>query len=60
MRIIAAPVVPMKLAKKAPAAKKRVLVAGVASRSPDILIPPEITNRLKSSTMKGMYSSRIE
>ena len=52
-----APVVPTKLAISAPKARNPVLVTGCATRSPFSEIPPLITYRLNSSTMKGTYSA---
>ena len=40
---MAAPVVPMKLAARAPMPRNAVLTFGVATRSPSILTPPVIT-----------------
>ena len=45
IRSIEAPVVPMNEARIDPAARKAVLVRGVAIRSPRSRIPPEITKR---------------
>ena len=47
-----APVVPTKDAMTPPSARKAVLVAGVATRSPRSRMPPEMTNSPASSTMK--------
>ncbi len=47
-----APVVPTKDARSPPSARKPVLVAGVATRSPRSRMPPETTNSPASSTMK--------
>ena len=55
---IAAPVVPMKLARTAPMSRKTELFAGVAARSPEMRMPPAIVKRLKSKIIKGMYSAR--
>jgi hypothetical protein len=49
---IEAPVVPTNEASRAPIARKVVFTTGVASRSPRSRIPPEITYRPASSTMK--------
>ena len=56
---IAAPVVPMKLASTAPAARNAQFVNGWAGRSPSMRMPPLIVYRLNSRTMNGMYSPRI-
>ena len=55
---MAAPVVPMKLARTAPTARKRVLVRGWAGTSPAMRMPPLMVYRLKSKTMKGPYSPK--
>ena len=54
--IIAAPVVPMTLAIKAPMASSTVLVIGEPCRLPLITMPPATVNSASSSRMKGMYS----
>ena len=56
IKSIAAPVVPIRLASTAPAARKSVLVNGWAGRSPSMRIPPVIVYKLKSKIMNGKYS----
>ena len=56
---IAAPVVPMKLARTAPAARNAQFTKGWAGRSPSIRMPPLIVYKLNRRTMNGMYSFRI-
>jgi len=53
---MAAPVVPMKLASRPPAAMNAELVSACAGRSPWMRIPPLIVYRLNNSMIKGMYS----
>jgi hypothetical protein len=43
IRIMLAPVVPMRFARTAPKVRKREFTLGVARRSPDRAIPPEMT-----------------
>ncbi len=50
---IAAPVVPMKLAKTAPAARNAQLTKGWAGRSPSIRMPPLMVYKLNRRTMNG-------
>jgi hypothetical protein len=47
MSSMLAPVVPMKLARTAPARRKEVLTRGVARRSPRRTIPPEMMNSVE-------------
>ena len=56
---IEAPVVPMSDATIDPIARNAVFTSGVASRSPSICTPPEITNRLPSSVMNDTYSAAV-
>ncbi len=51
MRSIEAPVVPMNDASSAPRPRNAAFVRGVASRSPSMKMPPEITNSPPRSTM---------
>ena len=56
---MAAPVVPMRLARTAPTARRKaVLVRGWAGRSPAMRMPPLIVYRLNSKRMKGPYSPK--
>ena len=50
---MAAPVVPMNEANSQPIPRITVLVAGFATRSPLIQIPPVVTNSAIRSKMKG-------
>jgi hypothetical protein len=54
MSSMEAPVVPTIEASTAPTARKPVLTAGVATRSPRKSTPPEITKSPARSTMKEM------
>lgn len=56
MSNILAPVVPIKLARMAPIPRKRVLMVGVAFKSPDKWMPPEIIKREASKTINEIYS----
>ena len=58
MRSIAAPVVPIQLAKAAPTKIIIVLSVGVPTRVPLSLTPPDIVNRASSKIINGMYSSK--
>lgn len=57
MSSIAAPVVPMNEAMTAPAARKVVLIRGVARRSPARKMPPETTKSASSRVMNCAYST---
>jgi hypothetical protein len=59
MSTIDAPMVPIRLAKREPPARKAGLTHGVATRLPVTWIPPEIVNRANSRTMNGVYSSAV-
>ena len=50
---IAAPVVPIQLAKAVPINKIRVLIFGVPAKVPLITIPPAATNKENSKTKNG-------
>ena len=56
---MAAPVVPIQLARMVPTARMPVLTTGVPTSEPFRRTPPATVNRANSSTMKGMYSSRM-
>lgn len=56
IKSIAAPVVPMKLARRPPLIINVALVSECAGRSPWMRMPPLIVYRLNNSTMNGMYS----
>ena len=58
IRSMAAPVVPIRLARMAPTARKRALVRGWAGRSPAMRMPPLMVYRLNSRRMNGPYSPK--
>ncbi len=53
---MAAPVVPMMLARPVPSAIRPVLSRGVACRLPRTQMPPATTYSAAINTMNGMYS----
>ena len=58
MSSIAAPVVPIQLAKAVPTKMIIVLSVGVPTRVPFSLTPPEMVNKASNKIMNGMYSSK--
>jgi hypothetical protein len=54
MSSMAAPVVPIQLARKVPMKSRRQLIFVVPAKVPQTAIPPATTNRPKRRTMKGM------
>ena len=55
---IAAPVVPIQLAKTVPTKIINVFTTGVPTREPVNLTPPEIVNNASNRIKKGIYSKR--
>ena len=56
---MAAPVVPIQLARIVPISRMAVFTAGLPARLPVTLMPPEIVNRANSRMINGTYSSRM-
>lgn len=54
MSNIAAPVVPIQLARNVPMNKRSTFIFGVPAKVPLMAIPPAATNKPKSKTMKGI------